>query len=440
MAGKKKSPSLVFLRNETDIFSESGYDVSVQSTDYTHYYPTSSIGDSSIPISFFIQGDDLHYIDLSQTAIFIRGRVLDNANNAVPVYNKETRVAPVNNFLHSLFEQCVVHLNETQITSSTNLYMYRALIETILAFSGDSTDTIGATSFYFKEHTNLYDPANEEPWKARQALIQGGNEFDLIGRPHLDICAQTRYLIPGVDIRFTFHRTRPEFYMMQQKTDLKYRFDITQARLIVKRHTLLPSILANHLKLWDNGFAATYPMRRAELKSYTLATGTTQNVNENILNGHLPDRIIIALVLTSYIHGEYNKNSAFFEPFDIGQLSVTCNGNQIYHQTYNLNFKKLQYTEPYYNLFSALGTDMWSDGPHITLQDFKTGRTMFCFNLRDYKDGFCVPRYGNVRIEMKFNTALEKSVTVLVHADYQSVLQIDNNKNVFFKDFSSTSE
>ena len=65
---------------------------------------------------------------------------------------------------------------------------------------------------------------------------------------------------------------------------------------------------------------------------------------------------------------------------------------------------------------------------------------MFCFNLRDYKDGFCVPRYGNVRIEMKFNTALEKSVTVLVHADYQSVLQIDNNKNVSFKDFSNTSE
>ena len=248
MAGKKKSPSLVFLRNETDIFSENGYDVSVQSTDYTHYYPTSSIGDSSIPISFFIQGDDLHYIDLSQTAIFIRGRVLDNANNSVPVYNKETRVAPVNNFLHSLFEQCVVHLNETQITPSTNLYMYRALIETILAFSGDSTDTIGATSFYFKEHTKIYDPANEEPWKARQALIQGGNEFDLIGRPHLDICAQTRYLIPGVDIRFTFHRTRPEFYMMQQKTDLKYRFDITQARLIVKRHTLLPSILANRIR------------------------------------------------------------------------------------------------------------------------------------------------------------------------------------------------
>jgi len=32
---------------------------------------------------------------------------------------------------------------------------------------------------------------------------------------------------------------------------------------------------------------------------------------------------------------------------------------------------------------------------------------------------------------------LKEALTVIVHADYQGVLQIDKHKNVYFKDFSN---
>ena len=47
-------------------------------------------------------------------------------------------VAPVNNFLHSLFNQVDVFFNEKAVSPPSNSYAYRAYIETLLNYSNEA--------------------------------------------------------------------------------------------------------------------------------------------------------------------------------------------------------------------------------------------------------------------------------------------------------------
>jgi hypothetical protein len=59
------------------------------------------------------------------------------------------------------------------------------------------------------------------------------------------------------------------------------------------------------------------------------------------------------------------------------------------------------------------------------------------YNLRHVRDGFALPKFGNVKIDLRFKEKLDDPVTVLVYAEYQAILYIDKSKNVYFKDFST---
>ena len=45
---------------------------------------------------------------------------------------------PVNLFLHSLFNQVDVHLNDSMVSTASNIYAYRAMMETLLTYGFDA--------------------------------------------------------------------------------------------------------------------------------------------------------------------------------------------------------------------------------------------------------------------------------------------------------------
>jgi len=96
-----------------------------------------------------------------------------------------------------------------------------------------------------------------------------------------------------------------------------------------------------------------------------------------------------------------------------------------------------QYVQLYSNLFEGLGVSNDDVGLDITREEYKK-HPLLIYNLRHMRDGFALPKYGSVKLDLKFKETLKQSVTVIVHAEYQSVLHIDKSKNVYFKDFSNT--
>ena len=97
-----------------------------------------------------------------------------------------------------------------------------------------------------------------------------------------------------------------------------------------------------------------------------------------------------------------------------------------------------EYIQLYNNLFEGLGISNDDVGLDLTREQYKK-HPLMVYNLREIKEGFGIPKYGNVKIDLRFKNALTSSVTVILYAEYQSVLHIDKNKNVFYKDYSQTS-
>ena len=103
-----------------DIFSRKPVQSAVKEATETKYKPIASLDQTDI--EFLIPGDSETYIDLDLKR-YIKGKLLkeDNTNLTNTDYT-----AGINNLLRSIFSQCSISLNGTQITPATELYNYRA--------------------------------------------------------------------------------------------------------------------------------------------------------------------------------------------------------------------------------------------------------------------------------------------------------------------------
>lgn len=427
-----------FVRSETQLFDEPVYDVSLSSTNASEYHSLNSTSDPSTPIEFFIQSNDVQFIDLSETKLYLKAKIV-KAEGGADIPATEV-VAPVNNFLHSLFQQCSIYLNEVLVTPSSNQYAYRSYIETVLAYSKEFKKSQAQGALYYKDkdpNTKGVGDEDDDGYKTRFEMTKGSATFELIGRPFADLFVQNKYLIPGIDVRVQFTRSTPEFCLFAA-ADGKYKIIISDAKLLVQKHTLLPSLVMKTLKTWEHGKPISYPMKRVEIKTYSLAPGTLTSVNENLLSGLLPDRIIIGLVASTDYLGSITTNPFHFRHFGLNYVNVSVNGDQSTNLPIHLDWTSNVYIQLYNNLFYGLGIANDDAGIDLSRIEYKK-HPLMVFNLRHTKEGFPNPKHGNVKLELKFGANNQGAITVLVYAEYQSVLHIDNNKNVYFKDYSNTS-
>ena len=75
----------------------------------------------------------------------------------------QTSVAPVNNFLHSLFKQVDVYLNGKQVTPAMGTYPYRSYIETLLNYDVSAKKSQLSSALYFKDTAGQMDEIGALP-------------------------------------------------------------------------------------------------------------------------------------------------------------------------------------------------------------------------------------------------------------------------------------
>ena len=100
-------------------------------------------------------------------------------------------VAPVNNWLHALFSQVDLYLKGTLVTSSINMYAYRAYIETLLSYGPDAKYTQLTSQLWHKDTATRMDvveiadgPAANEGFVARRENIVRSRLVDMMCRLH----------------------------------------------------------------------------------------------------------------------------------------------------------------------------------------------------------------------------------------------------------------
>ena len=95
-------------KSELDLFSIPATQTSITKGQWIEYHPLSNITESG-PIEFNVSGSGEEYLDLAKTQLFAKVKITKADGGAIEA---ETKVWPVNRFLHSLFSQMDVSLNE----------------------------------------------------------------------------------------------------------------------------------------------------------------------------------------------------------------------------------------------------------------------------------------------------------------------------------------
>ena len=94
-------------------------------------------------------------------------------------------MGPVNLFLHALFSQLDVSLNERLIYPSTNTCPYRAMIEILLNFGEDAKSSQLTMAMFYTKMDAVNPVADDDDanmgLKARYAFTKQSQTVDMIG-------------------------------------------------------------------------------------------------------------------------------------------------------------------------------------------------------------------------------------------------------------------
>ncbi|GFS77867.1 uncharacterized protein F54H12.2 [Trichonephila clavipes] len=112
--GQYKEAFSECVKSELELFNLPGTQTVIQDGQWKQFHPLSNVFDNA-PVEFHISGSAEDYIDLSQTQLYVKAKIVKVDNTPI---TKDDTIRPVNLFLHSLFSQVDVSLNDRVVSNS----------------------------------------------------------------------------------------------------------------------------------------------------------------------------------------------------------------------------------------------------------------------------------------------------------------------------------
>ncbi|GFX85983.1 uncharacterized protein F54H12.2 [Trichonephila clavipes] len=415
---RKHSPECV--KSELELFNLPGTQTVIQDGQWKQFHPLSNVFDNA-PVEFHISGSAEDYIDLSQTQLYVKAKIVKVDNTPI---TKDDTIGPVNLFLHSLFSQVDVSLNDRVVSNSSNTYLYRSYIETLLNHGYDSkTSQLTAELFYNDSDDGL---------KKRTEFFKESATVDMIGCIHSDLFHQDRLLLNLVDLKIKLIRSKPEFCLQGSEG---FKVVLDHVSLFIRKVRVNPGVILGHAKALEKT-SAKYPINRVLCKVYSIPKGSMSFIQDNIFSGQMPKKTFVGCVDNEAFHGAFSKSPYEFKHFNLNFIGVYVDGQPVPHNPLEFDFSKVQYIWAYQTLF--VGTDrMGQDrGIFISRKEYKDSNTLFGFNLSpdlcSSGEHLSLIKHSNLRLELKFSKSLEQTVCVIVSTKFENLIEINKSRNILY--------
>lgn len=413
----KDSPECV--KNELELFHLPGTQTVIQSGQWIEFHPLSNVFDGG-PVEFHISGSGEDYIDLSQTQLYVKAKILKNDGTPVA---KDVEIGPVNLFLHSLFSQVDITLNDRQVSNSSNTYGYEAYLRTILSHGQDSKTSQLTSELFYKD--------SDGGLEKRSNFFKESASVDMIGCIHSDLFHQERLMLNLVDLKIKMTRSKPEFCL--QGTE-GYKVVLDKVSLFVRKVRVSPGVILGHAKALEKG-TAKYPINRVLCKAYSVPKGNMSIVQDSIFIGQMPKRVIIGCVDNEAFHGSFTKSPFNFEHFDLNFIGIYVDGQPVPHNPLELDFARSSYIRAYQSLFLGTGKIGEDRGSFISREEYTDGNVIYAFDLSPdlcAGDHLNLIKHSNLRLEIKFSKPLPQTVCVIVFAEFENLIEINKTRNILF--------
>jgi hypothetical protein len=272
----------------------------------------------------------------------------------------------------------------------------------------------------------------------RFTYFRDSRTVDMMDRLHLDLCFQERLIPSDVGIRIRLVRNKDAFCLMSSQAQAAFKLQIVDCKLYVRKVKLSSSVFVAHAKALEMG-NAKYPVDRVICKTFTVPTGNLDFSQENVFSGQLPTRIVVAMCDNDAFNGSYTKNPFNFKHYSMTQLKLFLDGQQQNVSPIDVDFTNHQHIRAYLSLFEGTGMLGRNEGLDITRSDYGAGYTIVVWDITPdmaERGHLNLNKEGTVRLDGKFSTALPNTINVIVYAEFETIIEIDRNKNVL-SDYSS---
>ena len=419
-----------------DLFAVYPTQTGVREGLWVEYHPLATLAPAA-PIEFTISGATSDYIDFEKTYLLLKAKITAADGTAIA---DDVVAAPVNYWMHSLFSQVDILLNDTLVTPSENTYPYRAYIESTLNHGNDAKTSHLTAALYYQDTANAFesqDPDTNAGFKKRHTLTAQSHTVDMMGRLHCDLFHQERYLVNGVDVKIRLIPSKNSFNIMCA-ADKALKSVITHASLLVRKVRLNPAVALGHAKALEKA-TIKFPLDRVVVKTFSIPTGNVGAVQDNLFLNQTPKKLVVGLVESAAFNGQNDKNPFNFQTFGLSFFCLYLDGKQVPSKPLQPNYGAGQYVRSYFNLMVASGLVNQDRGSNISREDFPHGFCLYALDLTPSLLGdshlFELVKSGALRMEMKFDAPLRASVTVVVWAEMDSMVEVDRSRQIL-TDFS----
>ena len=468
-------------KSEVDLFSVPPTQQSLERGRWIDYAPLSNVQNPDSAITFLIAGTD-EYIDLSKTILTVTGKITLKDGTTKLVGGGQTNVAPVNNFLHSLFRQVDVYLNGKQVIPAMGTYAYRSYIETLLNYDVSAKESQFSSALYYKDTATKMDEAGSLPssksityveadtdsggtqaknfslpvpgtgnqgFAKRSKFIRNGNQFVLSGPIFADIFMTDRLLLNMMDLKVVLNRSTDAFCLMEigNSSPIEPRVKLTDVVLKIRK-VKVDQPISDGVERMLKQTPALYPIRRVECKILTIPESLPNIRQDNIFSGIIPKSFVVGLVHVDAYNGVYGKNPYNFAHFGVTSVSLTANGQEIPFKQLTLKYPKdskgevnpatddeLDFDEAYNTLFSGTGKIYSNAGLDITRDDYPGGFALYAFDLTPDKcnssDYFNTVQRGSLSLALTLEKQ-DHAIGMVCYGDFENVIRIDAERNAIY--------
>ena len=417
------------IRGEVELFSIPPTDTTCDYSMYAEYQPLVNVRDSTSKIEFKIPRNGNHYLDLNDNFLYLTVKVVQKDGKDLAV---DAKVGVTNLFMHALFSQLDVYFNSQLISTSNNVYPYRAYIETLLSYGRDYKSSQGTCALFYTDTDGGKATTANSGYTTRKGFIHQSKNLELIDKLRFNLATQHRYILNDVSVNINLTRSPDSFSLFTEAAGVEGAVQILSASLFIRKQVLYPSLILSHQRLLEKGEVARYPHKRTEVKYFTISRGSSGAIEENLFANSIPTRIVIGFVPSHAFVGTFHSNPFQFHNMGITSIGLTVNNISIPIRPLSLQFTNYKFLLAYYLIFTSTGIAGQDLGLSFHRQDFAENNALFTFDIVQTGNDslLTLEKSGAVKLELQFGVALTAAVHCIVFSEHQSVLEIDKYRQV----------
>ena len=439
MDTQRPEKSKVSINPQLLLFAPTTINSGIVQTKWVECNPINQLTDDG-DVIINISGSGSSYIDLSRSMLYVKAKVVKADGTDTQSADK---VAPVNFFLHSLFSQLDIDFQQRQVSTSGQNYPYQSIIDAYLHYGKDAKYSHLQSALYFKDDNDGMEAVDPSPASSdlsavtnsglekRYNFTKNSAEVDMIGVPFSHIFELEKYLINGVEVRVRLVQSKNSFRLMA-KTTGEYKVILKQVSMKVCKLYLEPSMINAHAESIKSN-PAIYSFMEANIKTFSIAKGSYNIKFDDLFQGKVPSRLVCGIVRSDSYSGSYALNPFNFQNCAIDSFTCLADNQALPFNGINTKFSANNYQEAYNALFTGTELNLSNAGNDITREDFKSGYTLFVFDLDAHSrslDSKPALRNGNLSLEIKLGTALPWAATLICYARFPAQIMIDNARAV----------